>query len=227
MGVFLAIVGTFTVIAGIIMLIKPMPKLGIPTRGKAGQLVFGGLVIMAIAGELLPDKKTEATASDSTGSVTEVAAKPAAPTMPQDQIAFLQTIMKYKEAYKDAGNDLKKSSVRRQRDEEVNGMLPGNAINNWTGTLSDLGTNSDGNAYISIEVKGYPVSFKTWNNALSDIGSDTLIPNGSDLYNRVAAMDEGQPVRFSGRLLNESSITETGSMLEPEYIVRFVDIVPQ
>ena len=74
---------------------------------------------------------------------------------------------------------------------------------------------------------------KTWNNTLSDIGDHTLIATNSPLYGPVSQLREGQSVRFSGELVRDSldcfkegSLTVSGAMTEPEFIIRFTDIRP-
>jgi hypothetical protein len=77
-------------------------------------------------------------------------------------------------------------------------------------------------------------SVKTWNNSLSDIGDHTLLEPGSAPHTQAVDLRPGQSVEFSGTFLagdkdcfRESSITQRGSMSEPEWIFRFQTITPK
>jgi len=144
---------------------------------------------------------------------------------PNDQLQFLSIVEAYGQQYSDAPNELKRSSIAKQRDKALGDATDRGRISGWIGTLERMGTNGDGDAYISIEV-GSKAAVKTWNNAVSDVGSRTLIKNGSELYGRIAELNEGMPVVFSGRLLDEGSVTESGGMTDPEFIFRFDDVSP-
>ena len=93
-------------------------------------------------------------------------------------------------------------------------------------------TTSDGHGILSIKLlKDNPTTVKTWNNSLSDIGSDTLIAPGSTLYEQVAHLAIGNKVIFSGSFaagkldyVKEASVTESGAMNEPELIFTFASV---
>jgi hypothetical protein len=98
-----------------------------------------------------------------------------------------------------------------------------------------MATNSDGKGILDVELSGSSrIKIKTWNNSLSDIGDDTLIPHGSLVYNQVANLSQGDMVYFSGRFasgdldyIKESSMTESGAMNEPEFIFTFTNVGKQ
>ena len=103
--------------------------------------------------------------------------------------------------------------------------------NGWTGRLEEMTTTSKGNACLKISFEGGPVTIATYNNELSDIGDNTLIPLNCDLFNKVTDLKTGMVVKISGHFLadeqdfiKESSLTENGSMTEPEFIVKFTQI---
>ena len=93
-------------------------------------------------------------------------------------------------------------------------------------------TNSEGKAFIEIKLEGAEsIVIKTWNNSLSDLMDNTLIENGSGLYNTIADLSEGTEVVFSGTFIaddrdfiREGSMTERGSMTDPEFILKFSSI---
>jgi hypothetical protein len=77
------------------------------------------------------------------------------------------------------------------------------------------------------------LSIATWNNSLSDIGSNTLIPSGSALHRAAVGLQIGQLVTFSGGFfpertdcLRETSLTVTGAMTDPTLLFRFEEIGP-
>ncbi len=91
-----------------------------------------------------------------------------------------------------------------------------------------MSTTTQGKAHLEIKLHKAPVSLKNWNNELSDIRGNTLIPQGSDLFRAVSELAKGDRVKVSGRFLRddkdyimEGSPTERGAMSEPEFIVQF------
>jgi hypothetical protein len=93
-------------------------------------------------------------------------------------------------------------------------------------------TNREGKAMITISLDGAKsITIKTWNNALSDVMDNTLIENGTKVYNSISELSKGDKVVFSGTFISddrdfirESSMTERGSMTDPEFILRFSSI---
>jgi predicted aspartyl protease len=93
-------------------------------------------------------------------------------------------------------------------------------------------TTSEGKGILAVKLLGPGnITVKTWNNGLSDIGSNTLIPHGSTLYNQVANLAKGDTVLFIGSFAQgaedyilEPSLTEEGSMSSPEFIFTFTSI---
>ena len=153
--------------------------------------------------------------------------------LPKKQIAFIAAIQSVKGEYEAAPNELKKSAVRTKRGKLIQQAL-GNSrnISDWVGILTDMQTNSDGKAIIEIQLEGTDIKVKTWNNSMSDIFDNTLIPQASRLYSAIAEMSKGQRVVFSGSFLSsdkgdyaeEASMTEAGSMSDPEFIFNFKSI---
>ena len=100
------------------------------------------------------------------------------------------------------------------------------------GTVSRLDTNGDGKGVLMIDI-GNDVKVGTWNNALSDIADDTLIEPNSPVFMTAMNFKVGQKVRFSGTFIpadvdciKERSLTLSGSIRSPEYIIRFQSIKP-
>lgn len=145
-------------------------------------------------------------------------------TIPDDERDFMAALLEGAEAYKAAPNELKKSSVRKARDKKLHEVLPSGTFKNWYGRLAEMKTTSDGDAYITVSMPDQLLTLKTWNNSISDTEYKTLIKNGSPLYEAVSNLQENQYVKFSGHIFQEGSLTESGAMLEPEFVTRFSEI---
>jgi hypothetical protein len=153
---------------------------------------------------------------------------------PDDQSQFITIIEDTKNEYESAENELKKSVIRTKRKKLLKQHFSnGKNVSNWLGNLSDMQTNSDGDAYISIKITigSTDMYLQTWNNSFSDIFDNTLIKQNSELFNKISNLQEGELVRFSGRFLNgdadyinEQSLTENGSMTQPEFTFRFKSV---
>ena len=73
---------------------------------------------------------------------------------------------------------------------------------------------------------------ETWNNALSDIGSNTLIKPGTKLFQSASSFKKGDRVKFSGSFIiranhciNEQSMGLQGKIEEPEFTFKFSSFV--
>jgi len=152
--------------------------------------------------------------------------------LPQSQLSFIEVVESFYEPYDDAPNELKKSALRTQRKNSIGSILGNRRASEWIGTLKDMQTNSEGKAFIEIKLEGAEsIVIKTWSNAFSDIMDNTLIENGSSLYNAIADLSKGDIVVFSGTFvpddrdfIREGSVTERGSMTDPEFILKFSSI---
>jgi hypothetical protein len=144
------------------------------------------------------------------------------------QTSFESLIETYRGQYKSFSNEVKKSKVRRLRKTAIKSMIGSTRkVKLWTGTLSSISTNSDGNAYVSIHIKGC-CHIKTWNNSLSDISDNTAIIAASKLSSILENLNTGDKVWFTGRFFSDSqdhikelSITEDGAMTDPEFLFKF------
>jgi hypothetical protein len=157
--------------------------------------------------------------------------EPVAAAMPPDERAFIAAVEDARDAYKAGANDLAKGAARPWRARKVCAALGGSpSIRGWIGNIYKLSTNSEGKGVVEFEI-AKDTFLKTWNNALSDTGSGTLIEPGSALYSQALGLKENMPVRFWGTFIasdadcaQESSISISGSMTEPAYIVKFSSI---
>jgi len=150
--------------------------------------------------------------------------------LPDKETAFIQAIQSAKAAYKEAPNELIKSAIRTQRGKLIQKALGGSRnVSDWIGVLNDMETSSEGKAILEIKLEGTDIQVGTWNNTLSDMFDNTLIPQESPVYFAASQLKEGDRVIFSGTFLpsdgndyvKESSLTESGSMSRPEFIFKF------
>jgi hypothetical protein len=159
--------------------------------------------------------------------------------MPPAQQLFCDAVASASEEYANAraqgANELKLSKLRTKRRDGMQAAVADGVAKDWLGVVEQLKTNSDGKAILKVAfacgTAHGPVRFATWNNALSDIRDDTLIPQTSKVFNVLADLGERKPIKFSGSLLpeklngfKEESLTEGGSMDEPVFIFRFSSV---
>lgn len=149
---------------------------------------------------------------------------------PADQAKFVNIIEEAKDVIDAAETDLQESVALRDRDKQLCAVLSGNKAVNWTGTIKNVGANSEGKAYVDIEIADR-VRLQTWNNAFSDIGDNTLIPTSSKFFNNLVAMNKGDLVTFSGTFLRGSNsclkkgnLTDVFYGISPEFKMRFSNI---
>lgn len=121
--------------------------------------------------------------------------------------------------------------MRRDRRDALCRIVDGEDLQSWAGKVTRLKTNSDGLGVVAIAI-GDGVHFATWNNMLSDGGDNTLIDPSTPIFEKLATLKEGDRIRFSGLLFRDSttdcfremSLTMSGSMDAPEFLMRFTDI---
>jgi hypothetical protein len=146
------------------------------------------------------------------------------------QAEFVRNIVAAREAFDSASTEMQEGATRPSRSKALCAALPSGSMDRWIGTVEELTTNGDGRGVISISI-GDEIRVKTWNNALSDLVSKTLVAPGTALYNSMLGLAVGDEVVFSGSLIKggadcfqESSVTLRGSMTAPEFISQFRQI---
>ncbi|RYB88490.1 DUF2510 domain-containing protein [Nocardioides glacieisoli] len=157
--------------------------------------------------------------------------KPTNPYGPQptQQTQFLDIASNAKDQYASASNDLKAGAALSARNDAMCQLLGSGQVAGWTGTVTTLDSNGDGYGIVTIEMADN-VELGTWNNAFSDIMDDTLVKPGP-LLDKLLNLEEGQNVRFSGSFrpssdtcVNDSRLTQAGSVDDPSFIFRFADV---
>lgn len=205
------------------------------SRGKKIGLGLGGTVLaLAVIGALSPDAQPiEAAAPAPSASATsEPSDEPtdeATPAgMPADEADFLATVEGSREEINSTDNELKQAKALRDRDRDLARILgTGLKADDWTGTITDIGANGEGKGYVEVELTS-GVRITTWNNALSDIGDNTLIPESSPMYDNLLELEEGDVVVVSGKFFSGSdtalrgtNLTDTFYGIDPKFLFKF------
>lgn len=162
----------------------------------------------------------------------------AAISHPATQQEFSLLNSKCKAMYAEGLNDIQKSLAFNQCNKDRLQFSRERKISGWVGEITDISTDQ-GAEVVSVTLNtttdGFRMSFGTVTNRVSDYATDSMITPKNPLFNVLAQMKEGELVSFdasflphpeSSRGLWESSLTERGSMDEPEFSVRFTDIRP-
>jgi hypothetical protein len=149
------------------------------------------------------------------------------------QQALIDAVEDARQRYRTAANDMARGGTRAWRKDVICKLLPSLTVKDWKGEIYKLSSNSDGKGVVEITI-GRDTYVKTWNNSLSDIGDHTLIEPNSAIFRTLSQMKEGDRIRFSGSFIGsdtdcvkEASMTQNGSMTEPEFIFRFLGVSPE
>ena len=175
-----------------------------------------------------PESSSQATPTRSEAATSTLDAS----DVPGDQARFLEVVEEARRVYAAGRNEMEKGSARPQRARAICNVLRSLSANGWLGEIKTLSTNNDGRGILSIRI-GKDIHVTTWNNAVSDISTGTLISPNSALYEKVKAKRVGQRVAFVGTFfrgltdadcIQESSLTMQGSMTSPDFIFKFSDV---
>jgi hypothetical protein len=116
----------------------------------------------------------------------------AEPVRPPAQAAFLAAVTQARDQFKAARNDMERSEARVARKTAICLALPQHTARDWIGRIYRLSSNSEGNVVVGIAI-GPEVYVTTWNNSISDIGDNTLIPPGSPVFQGSRSDAAGRP----------------------------------
>lgn len=151
--------------------------------------------------------------------------------IPKVQDVFIQIIEEENIKYINANNNIIKTESRESRKNKIKELLQERHIKNWIGTIENIDTLGDGDVIISIILINSNIILKTWNNSLSDLLHGSIIKKKSNLYNQIRLLSHGDKVNLTGYFFSsdldyiyEMSLTEEGSMNQPEFIFKFKDI---
>ncbi|GAA1487489.1 TM2 domain-containing protein [Brachybacterium sacelli] len=159
-----------------------------------------------------------------------VAEEAPAPVVPATQQAMSDAVAQGRSEAENAETDLQRANVLTVRSESMCESISDGAVEDWVGTVVTVDANGEGKAVVTLSIEE-DIEIGTWNNAFSDMSDNTLIEQGSPLYDSALALAPGDTVTFSGTLKsgNEgndecyyaSNMTEAMSIDSPDYIITF------
>jgi len=162
-----------------------------------------------------------------------VAEDPPAASVPAAQQAMTDAVAQGRLDAEDAETDLQRANVLNVRSDSMCETVPDGAVQEWVGTVVTVDANGEGKAVVVVSIED-DIEIGTWNNAFSDISDNTLIEQGTPLYEAALALAPGDTVTFSGTLKSgtegndecyyASNLTETMSIDSPDYIITFSDL---
>lgn len=184
-----------------------------------------GLLGLMIIGAINSPNKNTSNSSEEKNTVVKS-------EIPTEESNFVGVITGYTNKFSDAKNELQQSTLRDSRKIQIANSLQSRSVSGWIGKINHIETNSEGKGVLSVSLSP-DVVIKTWNNALSDITTNTLIEKGSPVYSELINLSPGQKIEFSGRFyesdtdyITETSVTINGSMRSPEFLFKFTSIKP-
>ncbi len=158
--------------------------------------LFALLIAIGVVNNVTSNSPESATTKQ---SATTVSGAVEDQVIPMDERKFLSVVRAFQIRYRAAPNEFQKSALRRERAAALANIVPSFTVEGWTGRVSAMEITSDGKGILAVRLPGNDsTTVRTWNNGLSDIGSGTLIPQGSALYERVANLAVGDKVSFDG-----------------------------
>lgn len=126
--------------------------------------------------------------------------------------------------YNSAINQIQQSAIFNKANSDMLEVIEriSGVIVNWKGRIKSITTSHGG-----VDAR---VSIVSTNNVIYRTDSD--IQSGTKIYNQLSSLREGQQVKFSGKMTHggsrgyERSLSERGSLREPEFYVIFDSIEP-
>jgi hypothetical protein len=152
--------------------------------------------------------------------------------VPMDEAEFIRDISTARSASSQAQNDMQRGGIKAERDVAICRAIGSLRISNWIGTVKTVDSNSDGKGVLGIYL-GENITITTWSNDFSDRDDRTLIEPSTDVFRAAEILKPGQAVSFSGSFIphsgdciEESSLTLSGKLGDPDFIFRFSGIGP-
>lgn len=142
------------------------------------------------------------------------------------QQAFIRIIEEQRNGYNAGETELQKTLTRIKRAKRLCDFGSLN-VESWVGKVSRVSSDSEGNAGLEVDL-GHQTVLKSFG---SLFGVGTMETPTSPIYEKLIALRKGDKIRFSGQFIQnkqdcfrELSLTERGSMLEPEFEFDFSEI---
>lgn len=154
--------------------------------------------------------------------------------LPPEERGFIFAIDNGANAYNAGSNDMAKGASRPARAHAICAAKRSSSVHDWIGTVDDLSSTSDGKGVLIVRISDN-ATLSTTNNGLSESLSTlkTLIDPASSVFTTASNLKKGDHVRFSGYFersntdcFTETSLTQEGSMTDPEFLFQFTAISP-
>jgi hypothetical protein len=150
---------------------------------------------------------------------------------PVTQIAFEQARANFYAAYSDAPNEVKKSAVYIEALEHgcVFEQEHGRTFNEWIGEISTIRTDQGGDEIEQFSIKASSIHQNVYYEQ-SDIQKGTALSYNisqfaeGDLVYFSFTFDQGSQTAKINECFNETSMTEFGSVADPEFDVTFTTL---
>lgn len=150
-----------------------------------------------------------------------------------NQVELEKNLIVFEETFTKADGEIAKSKVYRNQASYLKNYLKQGNISNWEGIIDKIET-TEGGDFACVYIKalnGRHITYRTWNNTLSDISDNTMIALNSKVYKQLERLKEGDQVVFSGSFIpdkkkgfKEISLTESGFVTRPEFLILFQSI---
>jgi len=150
-------------------------------------------------------------------------------------------VQKGQQDVKGAGDDMERAGHLATRSKslcELQGLM---SVSNWTGWVEEKGATDEGNGILKIKIAN-KIFVRTHDTELEDLAHEfthdetTLIKPGTDLFDNVVNLKQGQEVKFSGKFFEDDGsciedyigfFEEVGDKLKsPDFNFAFSDIAP-
>jgi len=141
-------------------------------------------------------------------------------------------IRDYLEAEKTGANEAALSQLRYNRKQSLSSIMNNGQIAGWTGLVKQITTDSDGTGHLSVRLScGSELGSQV------ELFSKQGIPQGTAVYSALIGLKPDSKIVLSGAFeilpgedaidyIDEKSLTERGSMTNPEFGFAFKSILP-
>lgn len=144
---------------------------------------------------------------------------PALPQVPLSQEQFSVVVKSVKSGYKSASTEIQKTNMRETR-REMLCMNKFDSVQDWYGTVLQVRSTSDGRAAIDIKMDGF------------SLRGMTFVSKSDPIYTVLASLNKQDRVAFHGKFypdpkdcFREMSVTENGSVMDPEFSFDVTSII--
>lgn len=139
-------------------------------------------------------------------------------------------IREYREAEQTGANEAGLSQLRYNRKQSLSAIMNHEKVTGWTGVVKSITTDRDGTGRLEAQL-----SCGTELRSDVELYSESGISQGTALYSTLISLTPGRRIVMSGTFeiengtdyVGERSITEAGSMTNPEFDFRFDSFSPE